>query len=186
MGVPSWKLQQMRRQPLSVITQPPPADLAGLGSQTAALCEISRQVINRLDMLIEAITGSPLRTTDALRAIEAGDPLLMAGIATLTEYFRLSLASVPITHEVLQVAGGGLASITPVIRNSSERTIPMMLTNDDNAQFVRWGADTLTVLNGAILKDSTSEIIRVLPNSIIYAIFPAFSSTVSVSRLGIP
>lgn len=182
MGIPGYKLQLMRHQRPSVISEPTPADLAGLGSQTAALCEMTRQVLNRMDALIQAITSIPLTEPEILAR---GAPI--TGIDDLLiGYIRLSMASVPVTHEVLQVEGGAAVAITPVIRNTSERTIPFMLTNNDNAQFLRWGADTLTVLNGAILKNETSVIITVSANSSIYAVFPVHTSTVSLSRLAIP
>jgi hypothetical protein len=142
---------------------------------------MTRQVLNRMDALIQAITSIPLTEPEILArgAPITGDDLLIG-------YIRLSMATVPVTHEVLQVEGGAAVAITPVIRNTSERTIPFMLTNNDNAQFLRWGADTLTVLNGAILKNETSVIITVSANSSIYAVFPVHTSTVSLSRLGIP
>jgi len=107
-------------------------------------------------------------------------------LGKLIEYIRLGLASVPITHERVQVVGGEDVPITPVIKNPTGRSIPMMLTNDDNAQLLRWGSDTVTQINGAILSSEKTAIIVVPPDSYIYAIFPMFTSTVSISRLGIP
>lgn len=180
MGIPGYKLQLMRHHRPSVMRQPTPGDLAGLGGQTAALCEMTRQVLNRLDALIAAITGSPLGSPEAFeRGVLTRDD-------TLIDSIRLSMASVPITHEVVQVAGGATVAITPIIRNTGERPIPFMITNNDNAQFLRWGSETLTPLNGAILRAETTIIVRVLPSSTVYAIFPTFTKTVSVSRLGIP
>lgn len=182
MGIPGYKRQLMRGQRPSVMRQPTPPDLAGLGIQTAALCNVTRQVLNRLDSLIEAMTLSPVTAPAILRP---GDPVVMQGFGELIRVFKLSMATVPVTHEVVQVPCTPSA-ITPVIVNPSERTIPMLLTNNDNAQIVRWGAETLTHLNGAILKSEESVIIHVLPGTTIYAIFPLFTGTVSLSRLGIP
>ena len=182
MGIPGWKLQLMRHQRPSVMRHPTPPDLAGLGSQTAALCDVTRQILHRLDSLIQAMTLSPVTAPSILRP---GDPVVMHGFGDLIELFKLSMATVPVSHEVVQVEAAP-NKITTVIRNAGERTVPMLLTNNDNAQILRWGAETLTHLNGAVLKSESSAIINILPGTNVYAIFPLFTSTVSISRLGIP
>jgi len=188
-GVGGWTPAQPTAQDLafvdnhpqrgSVVTRPP-RDLAGLGSQMTALCEMTRQLAVRLDRLTAVMSQFPAQMIQVLQV--AGD----LDLGKLIEYIRLGLASVPITHERVQVVGGEDVPITPVIKNPTGRSIPMMLTNDDNAQLLRWGSDTVTQINGAILSSEKTAIIVVPPDSYIYAIFPMFTSTVSISRLGIP
>ena len=180
MGIPGDKRQLMRGQRPSILAERRPQDLAGLGSQTTALCEMFRQLAVRLDRLTAVMSQFPAQMIQVLQV--AGD----LDLGKLIEYIRLGLASVPITHERVQVVGGEDVPITPVIKNPTGRSIPMMLTNDDNAQLLRWGSDTVTQINGAILSSEKTAIIVVPPDSYIYAIFPMFTSTVSISRLGIP
>lgn len=175
----------MRQERPSLLRERTPQDLAGLGSQMTALCEMSRQLAIRLDRLTAVMSQFPAQMIQVLQV--AGD----LDLGKLIEYMRLGLASVPMTHERVQVAGGtdgagDPVAITPVIKNPTGRSIPMMLTNDHNAQLLRWGSDTLTQITGAILSSETSVIIVVPPNSYVYAVFPLFTGTVSISRLGIP
>lgn len=170
----------MRQERPSLLRERTPGDLSELGAVSGTLCEISRQLAVRLDRLTAVMSQFPAQMLQVVEA--AGD----VDLGKLIEYMRLSLASVPITHERVQVAGGLGVAITPVIKNPTGRSIPMMLTNDDNGQLLRWGSDTLTQINGAILSSEKSAIIYVPPNSYVYAIFPLFTSTVSISRLGIP
>lgn len=169
----------------SDMTRPMPRDLAGVGDLSGSLCEISRQLALRLDRLTDVMSQFPARM---LQVLESAGQL---DVRELTHYIKMSLASVPTTHETVKVAGGAVPSgapvpITPVIKNPMDNSVPMMITNDDNAQLLFWGASTLTQTNGAILSSQETVIIVVPPNSYVYAIFPMFTGTVSISRLGIP
>jgi hypothetical protein len=150
------------------------------GVLSGDLCEISRQLAVRLDRLTQVMSQFPAQMMQVLEA--AGD----LDLRELTKYIKLGLASVPTTHETVRVAGGTGVAITPVIKNPTANSVPMMITNDDVGQLLRWGSSTLTQTNGAILSSEKSAIIRVPPNSYVYAIFPLFTGTVSISRLGIP
>lgn len=185
MGIPGYKLQIMRHQRPSVMREPTPQDLAGVGDLSGALCEISRQLAVRLDLLTEVMGQFPAQI---LQVLEAAGHL---DVRELTHYMKLSLASVPITHETVRVLGGtdgagDPVAITPVIRNTIGKSVPMLITNDDNSQKLRWGASTLTQTNGAILTSEKSEKIWVPPDALVYAVFPLFTGTVSISRLGVP
>lgn len=165
-----------------------PRSLAGLGSQTAALCDITRQVLRRFDLLIEAMGGSQRSISTGVlapRLNDRADVVLINALAKLTELFRLSLATIPVTHEVVEVLESS-SGITEIIRNSTERVVPMMITNNDTSQFLKYGAETLTHLNGAMLMSEKSIIVNVMPSSAVYAVFPLYTASVSISRLGIP
>lgn len=194
-GVSGWTPAQPTAQDLafadglgdrrSDMTQPMQRDLTGVGDLSGALCEISRQLALRLDRLTDVMSQFPAHM---LQVLESAGQL---DVRELTHYIKMSLASVPTTHETVKVAGGTDASgaavaITPVIKNTTDDSVPMMMTNDDNAQMLMWGSSTLTQTNGAILSSEKTVIIVVPPNSYVYAVFPLYTRTVSISRLGIP
>ncbi len=137
------------------------------------LCSAFRQVVNRLDALTNALKVSPV-----LNALSGMAP----SFKNLERYLRLSLASMPEQHQTITV----VSTATRVIANSSNDDMAVMVTNDDVANDLRYGASTIDGIRGVVLKREESVKLIVPPSTEVYALFPLATGTVTVSKLILP
>lgn len=140
----------------------------------AALCAIGRQLAVRLDKLIEV-------SQEAQAAYVAGGPGVMT-LTELIELLRLDLASFPRDHR--QVTVGNTPTL--VFENPQNRTIPVLITNQDNAQILHYGQAAVTVTNGPTIGTKESLKVNVSQSSNLYGVVDAGTIEVGVSVLDLP
>lgn len=133
----------------------------------SALCAINRQLAERIDQLIEVT-----RTA-------AGDRVRGESAAGL---LRILLASMPRDHRVLVVG----TSITPLAENRGHLDVPVLVTNYDHAQQLRYGTATLTDTSGPVIDPESTEKIVIPPNETLYGLVPTATIAVAVSTLFLP
>lgn len=133
----------------------------------SALCAINRQLAERIDQLIEV--------TRAAR----GEPVRGESVSDL---LRILLASMPRDHRVLTVS----TAPTPMAENRGRLDVPVLVTNYDHAQQLRYGTATLTDTSGPVIDPETTEKIVIPPNETLYGLVPAATIQVAVSTLFLP
>lgn len=141
----------------------------------ASICTIARQLAVRIDDLIAQLAVSPERAF-MYAGRETG------GIAEAVYLLRLHLASMPRDHKVVTVTN----EATPILENPSGNVVPVMVTNNDNAQYLRYGVGTLAGDTAPIIAPRAKEKIHIPPSTTLYGIVGGGDITVAVSRLALP
>ena len=145
------------------------------------LCGIARQIVERLDSIDRGVRGIAIEEGEG-STIYAEKSIGDLGIPDLIEYTRLALASMPTQHQVVALS----TSPEVVIDNSNPDPVAMLITNEDNALVMRYGSDTVTATNGAILPPETSMKVIIPANTKLYAILPSGTASIGVAKLELP
>lgn len=135
----------------------------------SALCAVNRQLAQRIDELISVLTGAAPEPVVGQREDVAG-------------LLRLLLASMPRDHQVVTVGTGP----TPIAENTGAFDVPVLLTNFDIAQRLRYGTATLTTTSGPVIDTETTQKVVIPSNQTLYGLVPTATIQVAVSRLYLP
>jgi len=98
------------------------------GQILEVMCAVGRQLAYRLEKLIDVIERGP----DDGIAPMFGPGAAATPIGQMIQLMRLSMASYPRNHTTVTVTAAGIVMIS----NPHPYTIPVMVTNLDNAQFL--------------------------------------------------
>jgi hypothetical protein len=140
------------------------------------VCSVGRQLAYRLEKLIDLLERGP------------EEPPLVTVTTTeqqqqqLLALMRLVAASYPRDHRIVAVtAAGNLIATNPL-----PYSIPILVTNLDNAQFLFYGTSASTVLNSPMIDPESKEKIMLSPNSDLFGIVVGAAISVAVSNLDLP
>ena len=144
------------------------------------LCSVGRQLALRLDKLIDI----------QMRAVEEPEPIPLpfgqkepyTPIGRLVELMRLDLASYPRNHATVPVTNAGVIMIS----NPLPYTIPLMVTNLDNAQFLYYGSAPAAITNSPMIPPEQGLKILLSPESDLYGIVAGADINVAISDLDLP
>lgn len=144
-----------------------------------ALCAMNRQLAMRIDELIEVIKraarGEPMPGVPGVHVA----PGARESVADL---LRIALASMPRDHQVVTVG----TAPTWIAENKSGLDVPVLVTNYDFAQQLRYGTATLTNTSGPLIDTEDSKKIVIPPNQTLYGMVPVATIQVAVSTLYLP
>lgn len=139
------------------------------------LCSVGRQLAYRLDKLIDVL--EPDEVLPGYRPGERHTPM-----GRLIELNRLELASYPKDHRIAVITNAG----DLIINNPLPYSIPVLVTNLDNAQFLFYGTSRGTVLNAPLIDPESKEKIILSPNSDLFGIVLGAAINVGISNLDLP
>jgi hypothetical protein len=142
------------------------------------LCSVGRQLAFRLDKLIDIWEHPPEEPEAPLY----GPGGAYTPIGRLVELMRLDLASYPRNHAVVVVTNAGVS----MIANPLPYSIPVMVTNLDNAQFLYYGSPPAAINTSPIIDPEQSMKILVSPESDLYGIVAGADINVAISNLDLP
>lgn len=137
----------------------------------SALCAVNRQLAMRIDELI-----------DIMKRVA---PAIVPEVATqenIADLLRLLLASMPADHQVVTVG----TTPTWLAENFATLGLPVLITNYDVAQKLRYGTSTVMATGGPLIDTEATEKIVIPANQSLYGLVPAATIQVAVSRLVIP
>lgn len=144
------------------------------------VCSVGRQLGYRLEVLIETLQRG---AEPDMEAPLSGPGGAYTPITRMVELMRLDLASHPRDHQLRTVTNAGGSKI---MSNTTTYSIPILVTNQDNAQKLYYGSATATITNAPIIEPESSLKIILSPNSDLYGIVVGADITVSVSNLDLP
>lgn len=142
------------------------------------MCSVGRQLAYRLEKLIDVIERGP---DDGIATL-FGPGAVATPIGQMIQLMRLSMASYPRNHATVSVTAAGIVMIS----NPHPYTIPVMITNLDNAQFLFYGSSPASILTSPLIDPESKEKINVSPNSDLYGIVAGAAINVAVSLLDLP
>lgn len=146
----------------------------------SALCAVNRQLAERIDELIDIIKrtarGEPIPGVPGAPAVLPGAQESVAGL------LRILLASMPRDHQIVTVG----TTPTWMAENKSSLDVPVLVTNQDFAQQLRYGTATLTATTGPLIDPETTEKVVIPPNQVLYGLVPAATIDVAISTLFLP
>lgn len=142
------------------------------------ICSVGRQLAYRLEKLIDVLERGP--EEPPLVTVTPG--LAMTPEERLVALMRLSVASYPKDHRIVAVTNAGDLIAT----NPLPYSIPILVTNLDNAQFLFYGTAISTVLNSPPIDPESKEKIVLSPNSDLFGIVIGAAISVAVSNLDLP
>jgi len=143
----------------------------------SALCAVNRQLAQRIDELI-----------DITKRVARGEPIpdgpvIMPGAReNVADLLRILLASMPRDHQVVTVG----TAPTWMAENKSGLDVPVLVTNYDHAQQLRYGTATLTDTSGPVIDPESTEKIVIPPNQTLYGLVPTATISVAVSTRFLP
>lgn len=142
------------------------------------MCSVGRQLAYRLEKLIDVIERGP---DDGLAPL-FGPGAVTTPIGQMIQLMRLSMASYPRNHATVAVTNAGIVMIS----NPHPYSIPVMITNLDNAQFLYYGSSPASVLTAPLIDPESKQKIVLSPNSDLYGIVAGAAIAVAVSVLDLP
>lgn len=148
------------------------------GQILEVMCAIGRQLAYRLEKLIDVIERGP---EDGIAPL-FGPGAVATPIGQMIQLMRLSMASFPRNHQTVSVTNAGIVMIS----NPHPYTIPVMITNLDNAQFLFYGSAPASILTSPLIDPEAKEKINLSPNSDLYGIVAGAAINVAVSVLDLP
>ena len=143
------------------------------------VCSSFRQIAFRLDKLIDVLERGP--DAEALAPI-TGPGQAYTPITRMVEMMRLDLASYPRDHQIRVIPNTG----DKIMSNPLPYSIPILVTNQDNAQKLYYGASTATMTNAPIIEPEASKKIILSPNADLYGVVIGADITVAISNLDLP
>ncbi len=142
------------------------------------ICSVGRQLGYRLEKLIDVLERGP----EDLKAPLSGPGAAYTPIGRLVELMRLDLASYPRDHQVRTITNSGVK----IMSNSLTYSIPILVTNEDNAQKLWYGSAPAAMTNAPIIEPEASKKIILSPNADLYGIVQGADISVGVSHLALP
>lgn len=151
-------------------------------SEAEVICAVGRQLAYRLDKLIDLIERGEER--EALIAPISGPGAAHTPIGRLVELQRLELANFPKDHRTVSVGTTRVA----LASNPYSYTIPILVTNLDNAQFLYYGSGPVNATNNSPMIDPEESMKLYLnPEQDLYVVVAGPGNvTVAVSNLALP
>jgi len=146
------------------------------------ICSVGRQLAYRLERLIDVLERGPAEKEEALVAPTTGPGAAYTPVGRMVELLRLQLASYPRDHQVQTVTAAGVM----VVSNTRPYSIALLITNEDNAQKLYYGAAPATTTNAPIIEPETSKKIILSPNADLYCRVIGADITVAISNLDLP
>jgi len=141
------------------------------------ICSVGRQLAYRLEKLIDVLERGPEEPVIPIAGPGAYTPM-----GRLIAFMRLDLASYPRDHSVVAVTNAG----SLIVSNPLFHSIPILITNLSNAQFLYYGSSSVAITNGPIIDPETSHKILLSPSADLYGIVLGANINVAVSNLDIP
>lgn len=169
MGLPDTVWERMRRGDYS---QTDPAILE-------VVCSVGRQLAYRLEKLIDVLERAP---EEPGLVPTTGPGVQYTPVGRMVELMRLQLASYPRDHAIKVVTNGG----DLIISNLLPYSIPILITNQDNAQRLWYGSAPATINNAPLIEPEASLKIILSPSSDLYGIVSGANITVALSNLDLP
>lgn len=155
-------------------------DFAGIDATLIeVICSVGRQLAYRLEKLIDVLERGPEPDVTVTPTITG---LAATPEERLVALMRLAVASYPKDHRVVVVTNAGVLLAT----NPLPYSIPILVTNLDNAQLLFWGTTISTVLNSPIIDPESSEKITLSPYSDLFGTVIGAAINVAVSNLDLP
>jgi len=148
------------------------------GQILEVMCSVGRQLAYRLEKLIDVIERGP---EDGIAPL-FGPGAVATSMGRMIELMRLSMASYPRNHATIPVTAAGVVMIS----NPHPYSIPVMITNLDNAQFLYYGSSPASILTAPLIDPEAKEKIILSPNSDLYGIVAGAAIAVAVSVLDLP
>lgn len=169
MGLPPNVLDEMRRGSFPQVDP----------TMMEMLCSSFRQIAHRLDKLIDVLErGAEEEEVDLI----FGPGGARTPIGRMLELMRLDLASYPRDHQIQTVTNTG----DRIMSNSQAYSIPILVTNEDNAQLLYYGSSHASTLNAPIIEPESSKKIILTPSADLYGIVIGANITVAISNLDLP
>lgn len=145
------------------------------------ICSVGRQLAFRLEKLIDVLESGPEEPEEGILPI-SGPGVAYTPIGRMVELMRLDLASYPRDHSVMIVENTG----TLLVTNSLSYSIPLLITNLDNAQLLYYGASPAAITNAPVIEPESSKKIILSPNRDLRGIVAGADINVAISNLDLP
>ena len=142
------------------------------------ICSVGRQLAYRLEKLIDVLERGP----EEAPVVTVTPGLALTPEERLVALMRLAVASYPKDHRVVPVTNAGVLIAT----NPLPYSIPILVTNLDNAQLLFYGSTISTVLNSPIIDPESSQKIQLSPYSDLFGTVIGAAINVAVSNLDLP
>jgi len=152
-------------------------------SEIDVICAVGRQLAYRLDKLIDVIQrGEP--EPEELLAPTTGPGVAYTPIGRMVELMRLELANLPKDHRTASIG----TTRVPLAQNPYSYTIPILVTNLDNAQFLYYGSGTVSVSgNSPFIEPEKPMKLYLTPSQDLYVVVAGPANvTVAISNLWLP
>lgn len=151
-------------------------------SEVEVICAAARQIAFRLDKLIDVIERQEI--PPELEAPISGPGVAYTPIGRLVELTRLQLANFPKDHRTASIG----TSREVLAQNAYSYTIPILVTNLDNAQFLYYGSGTVNASdNSPFIEPQKSMKLYLTPSQDLYVVVAGPGNvTVAVSTLWLP
>jgi len=142
------------------------------------ICNVGRQLAYRLEKLIDVLERGP----EAPPIVTVAPGLALTPEERMVALMRLATASYPRDHRTAAVTNAG----DLIISNPNPFSIPVLLTNLDNAQFLYYGTSRATILNAPPIDPESKEKIILSPYADLYGIVLGAAINVAISNLDLP
>lgn len=149
------------------------------GAILEVVCSVGRQLAYRLEKLIDVLERAP---DEEGLGPTTGPGAQYTPVGRMVELMRLQLASYPRNHSIQVVTNAG----DLIISNPLSYSIPVLITNQDNAQILWYGSAPATIINAPRIQPEASKKIILSPSSDLYGIVAGANITVAISNLDLP